>query len=586
MVVFGTYVEKPHTSSIAREPSLRFSQATWWDAVLSLYDTTGGQHNRQNAARAVQTDLQNLFKMSSSWLSFFNVPLFFNLFCHPEHRALMQPSLVLSCLAYSSFMLGSEAEGGVVQRRKSTQLRELAQAAFEASYNAGWIDVPLAQAAWMMALYEMSAHPDTSGPRMTASLVLLDNVIRVLGLTCIDADNPRSPIFLEYAVPALGRCFPEAGTNQPSNHPLRLTHLQHTQNFPQIVYHTTTQPTPFDNYRDVSHYPPVSASAGCPCQALSLGSCATPTVRGSTPLWMLTPKWDAYDVNLDYGEIRKEESRRLVWSTLTLVGGDRGARLALEQPQLDLHLAKPENYALLYPGETLYAARPDIDSAFSAKESTWALYARTMLLWLACTRVWETTLPGYDKSDFAMRTWMETIAIEDALNQHSCDGEKATMYQAREYLNIIRIFISSGFRQSIPIPQSGTDFSRVDRSKAMQWLAHQNDVALQLQAVLASDPHGIPARLLLRRPYLIWWQMNQIHRALILWTLDHSLTFAVDVALNMLPIARFLSAMWPCPEQRRRMKRMMGRLQQVCVHTGRTIPAPQSFDSFKKKPIA
>ncbi|KAG8915345.1 hypothetical protein FRC01_003695, partial [Tulasnella sp. 417] len=256
------------------------------------------------------------------------------------------------------------------------------------------------------------------------------------------------------------------------------------------------------------------------------------------------------------------------------------------QPQLDLHLAKPENYALLYPGETLYAARPDIDAAFSAKESTWALYARTMLLWLACTRVWQAYLPGYDKSDFAMRTWMETVAIEEALNQHSCDGEKATMYQAREYLNIIRIFISSGFRQSIPIPQSGTDFSRIDRGKAMQWLAHQNDVSLQLQAVLASDPHGMPARILLRRPYLIWWQMNQIHRAIILWTLDHSLTFAVDVALNMLPIARFIMAMWPCPEQKRRMKRLMGRLQQVCMITGRTIPAPQSFDAFKKKPTA
>ncbi|KAG8920018.1 hypothetical protein FRC00_010585, partial [Tulasnella sp. 408] len=246
VVVFGTYVEKPHASSIAREPSLRFSQATWWDAVLSLYDSG----NRQRAAHAVQTDLQNLFRMSSSWFSFINVPLFFSLFCHPEHRTLMQPSLVLGCLAYSSFMLGSEAEGGALQRRKSMQLRELAQAAFEASYNAGWIDVPLAQAAWVMALYEMSAHPDTSGPRMTASLVLLDNVIRVLGLTCIDADNPRSPIFLEYAVPALGRCSPEAGTNEPSHHPLRLTHQQHTQNFPQIVYHTTTHPTPFDSYRD------------------------------------------------------------------------------------------------------------------------------------------------------------------------------------------------------------------------------------------------------------------------------------------------------------------------------------------------
>lgn len=41
----------------------------------------------------------------------------------------------------------------------------------------------------------------------------------------------------------------------------------------------------------------------------------------------------------------------------------------------------------------------------------------------------ELATEGYQKADFAMRVWMETLAIEQALNEHTCDGEKSTMYQ-------------------------------------------------------------------------------------------------------------------------------------------------------------
>lgn len=140
--------ESSDDSTISREPSLRFSQDTWWDVVLSLYNAT----SREQAGMAVNADLNTLFKFSSAWLSFVNVPLFFSQFHHPQSRAMMQPALVLGCLTYSAFIQGSEAEGGVLQRRKSSKLRELAQSAFDASYNAGWIDIGLAQAAWVCVL--------------------------------------------------------------------------------------------------------------------------------------------------------------------------------------------------------------------------------------------------------------------------------------------------------------------------------------------------------------------------------------------------------------------------------------------------
>lgn len=69
-----------------------------------------------------------------------------------------------------------------------------------------------------------------------------------------------------------------------------------------------------------------------------------------------------------------------------------------------------------------------------------------MMVWFACIRHASrarTPLYGFsssppsadaektgdDDADFAMRVWMETLAIEEALNAHTCDTEQAFMYQ-------------------------------------------------------------------------------------------------------------------------------------------------------------
>lgn len=71
-----------------------------------------------------------------------------------------------------------------------------------------------------------------------------------------------------------------------------------------------------------------------------------------------------------------------------------------------------------------------------------------MLLWFACINRFNISrdhLPAasgaesnpdvtaetatMEDAEFAMRVWMETNAIEDALDTHTCDGEKVTMWQ-------------------------------------------------------------------------------------------------------------------------------------------------------------
>ncbi|KAG9006079.1 hypothetical protein FRB94_000984 [Tulasnella sp. JGI-2019a] len=67
-----------------------------------------------------------------------------------------------------------------------------------------------------------------------------------------------------------------------------------------------------------------------------------------------------------------------------MLGSEAAARQAGGIPQLDLYVTKPGNLALLLPGEDDYASLPDVDAKYSGKESQWALWSRTMLLWHAC----------------------------------------------------------------------------------------------------------------------------------------------------------------------------------------------------------
>ncbi|KAG8996580.1 hypothetical protein FRB94_014287 [Tulasnella sp. JGI-2019a] len=510
-----------NVNTIVREPSLHFSCETWWDTALYIYGTD--QTSLSPPSDSIQA-LSCFFKIASNWLSFIHVPLFLGQFHHAESRARMQPSLVLIILAYFKFLQTSQEtqmseEGSDSVRvdetekmwRKSVMLRDMAQAAFDASYNAGRIDIPLAQAAWILGLYEFSAHRDSSPERRESSTIILDNIVHVLGLKSLDRSNPRASVFKAGTVPEFGRLRPDGQLYQRPDPFVDPGSEGHVQTFlksiepprPSIQYQATTQWTPFDQYRSLNN--PTRAiqfpgsgprrMKGCPCHALSLAG--TPEARKSTPLWLSTPKWDP-DAGLV--EIQKEEARRLAWSTVIVIGADAAARMSLGRSQLNLQAAKLENYAVLFPGEKLYASRPEVEALFSGKESTWALHGRTMLLWYACvTQIAaiknaapisflngnvngglsftheQLAAAGSDHADFAMRAWVESLAMEEALNEHTCDGEKATMYQARETL-------FTGFRQYVPHPRSGVDFSRLDREKAMQWLHHQNSVANQLQS--------------------------------------------------------------------------------------------------------
>ena len=59
-----------------------------------------------------------------------------------------------------------------------------------------------------------------------------------------------------------------------------------------------------------------------------------------------------------------------------------------------------------------------------------------MLLLSVCPQVrQDRTMTSEQKGEFAFQAWVETMAIEEALNEHSCRGERSTLYQVSIYLN-------------------------------------------------------------------------------------------------------------------------------------------------------
>ncbi|KAG8869351.1 hypothetical protein FRB97_001322, partial [Tulasnella sp. 331] len=431
---------------IARAPSLEFSRATWWDCLLSTYtklpNTPYTISTRHSAASEISSDVCLFFKSAPLWLAFLNIPLFFDVFYHPELRTTVQPALVLSMLAYSKFIQSSSdpiCKKGLEERertwRQSVVLRDLAQASFEASYNAGWIDLPLAQAAWILALFEISSHRHSTLHRMRSSAALLDTVIHTLGLMSIDAGDPRAATFAADAVPALGRPIPNGVRDQA----LQLRHSATGRAYVKTSPESLAAPGRKARYYGVARRTPVNSSqpavdlnggqepgtltksTKCPCHELSLAT--TPEALRSTPEWTYLPRWAP---NSSRAEIRREEARRLVWNTVVMLGTDACARQAGGILQSDLHISKPENFAVLFPGEDDYSSSPTIDSMYSGKEGRL-----------------DIPLPGFSGSppssgdeqaegpdaEFSMRAWMETIAIEEALDAHECAIQGSMLYE-------------------------------------------------------------------------------------------------------------------------------------------------------------
>ncbi|KAJ8501969.1 hypothetical protein ONZ51_g330 [Trametes cubensis] len=645
-----------HKAVIAPDPGLQFTRETWWDALLVLYATEGNENTTQN----ITADLRAIFRASPYWLNFINLPRFFGSLLDPRARHGIQPSLILGALALSTFFRSHEGELGARGRARALKLRDQAQSALEASLSSRWIDHSLVQAAWLIAFFEICAHPLHSTARVCSSMGMLDSLLRSMGLLLIDAEDPRVSIFTS-SVPSVadasaprldplysdelslqahngGRLDPLAIANNPTQvaqqwqleqplSPLATRPLAPLQSpiytnplggeaFPMPPPETQSpeqQLSAFHGHTE-QQTQSLARSESCSCMSFTLGH-TWPVVHEYAPLWDMTPTWQSQWTE---SEIRKEECRRLVWSSVMLTAGHSSYTAA--SPELhvqQLYLMDPRNYALLFPGESLtYTDGSGDPSAVKPpdKDSVWALYVRAMLMWNSCIRVRaDTTMPDAEKAQFALAAWREIDAIEEALKRHTCGIERSFLFQGRELL----------FKHANLL---------FYRKKADEWLTHLASLAKRMLNAGLPSVTGLPAASLAKRPFLLFWFMSQMERyvavvelctaafmcltvplvfrprrptlictrlaylssdaprdslvptraqrngsrSLTLWSYDRSLSLALDVAKALSRPVQYLMSLWPCPEQRRRWEDLHQKLISSCYAAGIPLANPNT----------
>ncbi|KAF8237173.1 hypothetical protein L208DRAFT_1248652 [Tricholoma matsutake] len=558
----GTEAEE-HPQAISNEPSLNFNRKVWWDSLLSLYISPASNHRpnlttsqRESAILGITSDIRFVFRESNYWFSFFHISSFFGIYFDPVKRERMQPSLVLALLAISTFWQSSEVGLSSHGRERALRFRDEAQSALDASLNAGWIDETLAQAAWLLAMFEISAHPRHSTERAASAMMVLDSIIRSLSLTLLDADDPKTSIFTPGAVPGV----PESPRNDSWASDNKLADFE--PGMRSSLLHSRQSQSPAE--------PP--SKGGCRCQSMTLKS-SWPQGFEHVPFWALTPAWNCSSE----AEIRKESCRRLCWSSLMLAAGHASYHTANRSSTLDLFISDPANYALLFSGESV-ASSPVMSSSHSSKDTIWALHDRSILLWHGCVRMRnDTRATNNVKAHFAMRAWLEGDNLECALNNHTCEIERAFIFQAREYLFNTRMFISHEFQRYVPLVTANVS-GLFHRFKAEEWLNHQYTIAKRFMHGLHTIT-GHSNNVLARRPFFVFWFMSQISRALSLWECENTLIVAIDVCKALLPALDYLTALWPCPEQRYRYEGLRKRLDHACYIAGVTPPPNQTLPS-------
>ncbi|EGN98357.1 hypothetical protein SERLA73DRAFT_123675 [Serpula lacrymans var. lacrymans S7.3] len=539
--------------NITSEPSLDFTRKTWWDSLLVIYASSSPVHvpaltlsERNQASNLITRDLRFLF----------------------QKRDQMQPSLVIAALAIATFFQSSEAGLGEEGRKKALRLRDIAQGSLEASLNGRWIDETLAQAAWLLAMFEVCAHPLHSTERSASSMVMLDTIIRSLSLTFLDANDPHASKFAPRTVPTV----PVAHSNtswSPSDVP------------PAYPIPRTYYPSSGVNYNYSSTQVSTSSTKvdkGCSCASLSLGQ-RWSGASEHTPLWLSTPAWDE---NWTDGEIRKESCRRLCWSALMLTAGHSSYTNSCNRLGPELFLVEPANYVLLFPGEALTRSQA-LTSNQSPKDTVWALYYRTMLLWHSCLGIrLDPNATEEEKARFGVNAWLEADALDKALDSHTCGLERAFLFQGREYLFNVRMCISYEFQRYIPLATANAN-GLFHRTKAEEWLSHQANVAQRVVHAMHTVT-GQASNTVVHRPFFAFWFMSQISRALSLWECDNSLTIALEVCMAFLKPIDYLSTLWPCEEQRSRCRKLREQLTRACSIAGRPPPPPPP--SFEYSPTS
>jgi len=376
-------------------------------------------------------------------------------------------------------------------------------------------------------------------------MAMLDSLIRGLGLASLDAHDPRVSRFAPRAAPVVV----SSGTQDIRQKTPEETTYYAPQDLLQLRARSGMEMQ-------------AGIEAECWCSSYTIAQ-LSPSELEIAPLWSHTPAWMN---EWTEGDVRKEECRRLVWSTVILAAGFFSYNDATNRPQQDLYITDAANFALLFPGESMF--HPD---SSTAKDSVWPLYMRALLLWNGSVRMHQDpTMSEADKIQYAMDAWRELDVIEDTLSRHTCNIERTFMFVSRDYLFVTRLCIFNELRQG---PLRAEAFE-ILRRKAEEWITHHNSMAKRTMLGLHTVT-GQPTSALSLRPFYLWWFIGQISRIIKLWSGDHSLAVALQACKSLFELVEYLMALWPCDESQRRLDDLHNKMVAVCDAAG--VHSPQAM---------
>jgi len=325
---------------------------------------------------------------------------------------------------------------------------------------------------------------------------------------------------------------------------------------------------PFSDHTGQAAIGQGTTKQGCSCSRFQLSN-TSPSSKTITPLWLACPGWSEEWVVV---ETRREEQRRLVWSALSLTSGFLSYYDSLMSQTLSI--AKAWNFKVFLPGEKLFGPSQMQDD-LAAKHSVWALYSRCHMLYSSCLTVHhDENVSEYDKGQLAMQAWLECERIENMLDAHTCDIEKATLYFGRQVLFDTKNLVSSQYSRYVPHPSIGDP--RFHRDKAMLWLRYQQNVMQQFLGAL-SRVTGLRENTLATRPYFTFWFHDQLDRYLHIWEQDPTLRIALDLCVQLLPTAECLLNLFPSNGPRLKYEVLHQRLVNACNFSGIPSPSPPRY---------
>ncbi|KAI0829653.1 hypothetical protein BC628DRAFT_1314422 [Trametes gibbosa] len=617
----STTTEDQNAESIPTRPSMQFARDTWWDALLAFYalerDITTDAYTvaltseqRNRSTRFIISDLRAMFQSCASWASFIHLPRFFAIIMDPVRRAEMQPSLLMSILALGVFTQSSEVERGTRGRERALRLLEMAHGALQSSLATGWVDVGLAQAAWMILYFEINSHPLQSWERSYSAMLLLDSLVRLFSLTTLDAGAHRigsagslaldtvrqgfagQPDIAMYAttqntaglapnfVPLQQDAFmpqynmqpfgPEVNSHAPvpsAHNPFYASILQQSRPVLQSVAPSPLAAGSLDSSRITPPHQDPHAERHCDCARLSLVRHWS-SVSEFAPAWSTTMMWPT---NLSEAEFRKEECRRLVWSSVMMIANMNAyASITPEGITVTgkLFVKEFESFALQTPSETLALSGTPVQA-----DDVWSLNLRSMLLLHSCLRVRASAaMSGAQRSEFAVRAWLEIDDIERRLERHTCGMSNNYGFHSKEMLFSLRLCVSYEFQRFIPqITTSGN--ALFYRDKAEAWLHHLAEAVGYVWAGLRTSTTG-GKTLDHRKALMIFWFMSGIKKCVVLWQADPSLDLALAIACKAAGHLEHLLLFWPAPRLRQTWQNIRYELVEACLKSG--VPPPSA----------